>query len=136
MNVTPAHHSPEARELLVELRRLGACLSVPHPSWHPFVSEIAACRDDYEQALALAERQPQVLVRLLALIESEGGPPAAADASPDLVEAWQRFHELPRPSMQHPHLDEILPAVEALQLLLAALGDADEDEQLDFRPSG
>lgn len=133
MSVSAAHNSPEAQELLAELRRLAACLSVPHPSWHPFVPEIHACRDDYEQALALASEEPQVLERLLELLASEAGPPSAADSSPDLVEAWQRFQELPLPSKEHPHLDEILPAIDALKLLLAAVGDSAE---LDSRSGG
>ena len=111
----------DTSELLGELRGLCARLPVPQPSWHPYVSRIAACRSDFEQALALASEQPAALERLAALLDGDTEPAFAGDASPGLVAAWQRLGALPLPSGQHPYLDEILPALDALRLLLIAL---------------
>lgn len=111
----------DTSELLAELRGLCARLPLPQPSWHPYVSQIAACRSDFEQALALAAEQPAVLERATALLDGDAEPAFDADASPDLAAAWQRLEALPRPSGQHPYLDEILPALDALRLLLIAL---------------
>ena len=70
----------DTSELLAELHGLCARLPVPQPSWHPYVSQIAACRNDFEQALALAAAQPSALERLAALLDSDGEPPFDADA--------------------------------------------------------
>ena len=43
------------------------------------------------------------------------------DASGKLTGAWERLQALPLPEGQHPFLDEIVPALDALRLLLVAL---------------
>ena len=109
------------RELLAELRGLCARIPIPQPSWHPYVSQITACRDDFEQALALATEHPTTLDLLAALIEDEAELIFDPGASPRLTRAWERLEELPTPSGQHPDLDDIIPALEAHRLLLVAL---------------
>lgn len=108
-------------ELLAELRRLCNRLPVPQPSWHPYVAQIAACRNDFEQALALAADSPPTLELVAALADGGTEPTFDEAASPALTIAWRRLEALPLPSGQHPYLDEILPALEAHRLLLVAL---------------
>jgi carbon-monoxide dehydrogenase large subunit len=108
-------------ELLAELRRLCARLPLPQPSWHPYVAQIAACRNDFEQALALAADAPPTLELFAALVDGDAEPAFDEAASPALTAAWSRLEALPLPSGQHPYLDEILPALEAHRLLLVAL---------------
>lgn len=108
-------------ELLAELRRLCARLPVPQPSWHPYVAQIAACRDDFEQALALVADAPQTLELSAALVDGETELGFDEAASPELTAAWRRLEALPLPSGHHPYLAEILPALEAHRLLLVAL---------------
>ncbi len=113
----------DTSELLTNLRGLCARLPVPQPSWHPYVSQIAACRGDFEQALVLAAEHPAVLERVAVLLDGDAEPTFDANASPDLAAAWRRLGTLPLPSGQHPYLDEILPALEALRLLPVALSE-------------
>jgi aerobic carbon-monoxide dehydrogenase large subunit len=108
-------------ELLAELRRLCARLPVPQPSWHPYASQIAACRGDFEQALARVAVSPQTLELAVALIDGDAELVFGDAAPPELTVAWRRLEALPLPSGQHPYLDEILPALEAHRLLLVAL---------------
>lgn len=108
-------------ELLDELRILCARLPVPQPEWHPFVPEIRAFRADFERALALAATRPEAVVLAGELIEAEAEPELADGAEPELAAAWARLAALPPPGGQHPFLDEIAPAIEALRVLLAAL---------------
>lgn len=108
-------------ELLADLRRLCNRLPVPQPDWHPYVAKIAACRDDFEHALALAADAPQTLDLVAALVDGDLQPAFDEVASAELATAWRRLEALPLPSGQHPYLDEILPALEAHRLLLVAL---------------
>jgi hypothetical protein len=116
----------EMSELFAELHGLCARLPVPQPSWHPYVSQIAACRSDFEQALALAAAQPAALERLTALLDGDAEPAFDGGASPELAAAWRRLEALPLPSGQHPYLDDIIPALEAYRLLLIALTTREE----------
>ena len=116
----------DTSELPAELLRLCARLPVPRPSWHPYVSQIAACRSDFEQALALAAEHPAVLERVAALIDDEHELTFEPNASTWLTLAWQRLAALPLPEGQHPYLDEVLPALDALRLLLVALSSVEE----------
>ncbi|HEX6762794.1 MAG TPA: hypothetical protein VF094_08345 [Gaiellaceae bacterium] len=109
-------------ELLHELRGLCTRLPVPQPTWHPYADQIAACRQDFEWALALATRHPATLELLALLIEGELDPGPDPEAPPRSAAAARRLRSLPRPNGQHPYLDDILPALDALQLLLIALG--------------
>ena|GEM_PF-1915452 len=110
-----------ASELLAELRRLHARLPVPQPAWHPYVPLIAAARDDLERALALAAERPDSLELAAALLDGGPEPAFDEDASPELTAAWRRLEALPLPDGRHPYLDDILPVVEGLRLLLVAL---------------
>lgn len=108
-------------ELLTDLHRLCERLPVPQPSWHPFVAQIAACRDDFEHALDLATNHPETLDLLAALIDGSAERSFGEDASAALTAAWRRLQALPTPSGQHPYLDDILPALDAHRLLLIAV---------------
>ncbi|HET7043911.1 MAG TPA: hypothetical protein VFI37_03600 [Gaiellaceae bacterium] len=108
-------------ELLDELRILCARLPVPQPEWHPHVPEIRAFRADFERALALAAERPAALTLAAELLDAETEPELAEGAAPELAAAWRRLEELPPPGGQHPFLDEIAPALEAVRILLAAL---------------
>jgi hypothetical protein len=107
-------------EPLDALRDLCARLPVPQ-GWHLWATEIAACQEDFRQALALADEHPDALELVVQLIDGRAEPEFDADASPELAAAWRRLEELPLPAGRHPYLDEILPALDALRLLLLAL---------------
>lgn len=112
--------SAESAELLAELRALAARMPMPQPAWHPHVAHIRACHSDLLEAVEAAARDPVVLDIARALLDD---PQAQldSDASEDIAAAWARLETLPLPEGQHPYLDEILPAVEALRVLLVAL---------------
>lgn len=111
-------------ELLHELGRLCDRLPVPQESWHPYVPLIRACRADLERALELAAGRPEVAAMLAALVAGEATIDFDAGDSPELAAAYERLDNLPAPSGRHPYLDEILPTLEGLRLLLVALGRA------------
>jgi len=119
--VSAAPATVATAELLTELRRLSVRLPVPQRSWHPHVRLVAACRNDLEQALALATDSPEAGERVAALVGGELELTFDPDASPELSAARRRLEALPIPDGQHPYLDEILPALEALGLLLVGL---------------
>ncbi len=108
-------------ELLAALRDLCVRLPVPQPSWHPYAEQIVACRDDLERALATAAEYPDAIDLVAALIDGEAEPRFDPGTSPELTAAWGRLEALPIPAGRHPYLDEILPALDALRLLLVAL---------------
>jgi len=108
-------------ELLAELHGLCERLRVPQPGWHSYVPQIAACRSDFEQALAIVTERPAALERVAAQVDGDAEPAFAPVVSPDVAAARQRLEALPRPSGRHPYLDEILPALDALRLVLVAL---------------
>ena len=108
-------------ELLRELRSLCARLPLPQPGWHPYVALIVACREDFERTIDLAAESRDTLRLFEALAGGAPEPGFEPDASPALSAAWKRLEGLPIPAGQHPYLDEILPALEALRLLLIAL---------------
>lgn len=111
----------EAGELLLELRRLCDQLPVPQPSWHPYVTQIADCRTDFEHSLELSAVRPEALELVATLVDGSVELDFGVNATPELTAAWQRLQALPLPSGQHPYLDDILPALEAHRLLLIAL---------------
>jgi hypothetical protein len=108
-------------DILWELRRLCAGLPVPQAGWHLYVALIAGCRQDFEHALALTAEHPAALDLFAALTDGELDLTFDPAGSPELTSAWQRLDELPIPEGQHPYLDDILPALEALRLLLVSL---------------
>ena len=112
--------------LLAELQDLCARLPVPQPSWHPYVSQIAACRSDFEQAVTRAAEWPVVLDRFAALINEEHDASFDPDRSSWLTAAWQRLQALPLPDGEHPYLDDIRPALESHRLLLIALSTLED----------
>jgi hypothetical protein len=115
----PVRASPV--DVLWELRRLCAQLPVPQPGWHPYVAHIAGCRHDFEHALTLTAQHPAALDLFAALADGDLDLTFDSASSPELTSAWQRLEELPIPEGQHPYLDDILPALEALRLLLVSL---------------
>ena len=117
--------APSTRGLSLELHRLCERLPVPQPGWHPYVALIAACRQDFEDALALAGEHPQALDLVAALTHGTAEPAFDPAVSLDLTAAWRRLEALPIPDGQHPYLDDILPALEALRLLLVALSNSE-----------
>lgn len=108
-------------EVVAELRRLWARLPVPDARWHAYVPRIAAVRDDFAAAIERAIGNAEALDRFAALAAGETEPVFDAAADPGLTEAYERLRALPRPEGQHPFLDEIVPALEAAELLLVAL---------------
>ena len=110
----------EPAELLAELRALAARMPMPQPAWHPQVAHISACRADLLEAIEAAAGDPAILDIAAALFND---PEAQLDrhASEEVAAAWARLEALRLPEGQHPYLDEILPAVEALRVLLIAL---------------
>jgi hypothetical protein len=110
-----------ADDVLWELRHLCARLPVPQPGWHPYVALIAGCRHDFEHALTLTAEHPAALDLFAALAEGDLDLTFDPAGSPELASAWVRLEELPIPEGQHPYLDDILPALEALRLLLISL---------------
>jgi hypothetical protein len=119
--VSAAPGTGATAELLNDLRRMSARLPMPQPSWHLYAPQISACRNDFEQALALAADSPDAVERVAALVGGELELTFDPDTSPELSAAWRRLEELPIPDGHHPYLDEILPTLEALRLLLVAL---------------
>jgi len=108
-------------ELLAELRALCARFPLPQASWHVDVPPIRACHDDFTRALALAGGEPEVLDLVAAIVDGAAELAFREPTAPALTEAYERLRALPRPSGQHPFLDEIVPALEAMEALLAAL---------------
>jgi hypothetical protein len=108
--------------LLAELRGLCDGLPVPDGSWHPYGDLIGACRADFEHALALAAEDEDVLEALASLLAEDSRPALPPDVPAGLAAAWQRLRALPLPAGRHPYLVEILGTLDALGLLLAAVG--------------
>lgn len=113
--------------ILGELRALLDRLPLPQPSWHPHVPEILACRDDFAASIGAAAERPEALDAFAELLDEESAE-LEPDAPAELQEAWARLHALPIPEGQHPFLDEILPALEAMRLLLVALSRIHAEE--------
>jgi hypothetical protein len=108
-------------DVLLELRRLCERLPVPQAGWHRYVVLIAGCRQDFEHALTLVAHHPAALGLFAALTDGELDLTFDSAGSPELTSAWERLEDLPIPEGQHPYLDDILPALEALRLLLVSL---------------
>ena len=106
---------------LADVAALCDRLPVPDGGWHPWAAEIGALRVDFGRALAIAQRHPGVLERLEELLFEHEPPAALAPPEDALAAAFARATSLPRPSGQHPYLDVIAPALEAVACVLAAL---------------
>jgi len=113
--------APAQEKLLTDLRTLQARLPVPQPGWHPHTALIGGVRDDFGLAIDAAAEDPAALDLLAALVDGELEPTFDSDAPQELTDAWERLQALPCPEGQHPFLDEILAALDALRLLLVAL---------------
>lgn len=113
----------EAVDVAAELRRLLARLPVPDARWHAHVPQIAAVRDDFAAAIDAAAARPEALALFEAMLAGDAEP-AFEPGDPELEAAYDRLQALPVPEGQHPFLDEILPALEAAELLLCALSAA------------
>jgi hypothetical protein len=108
-------------ELLALLRSLKQRMPLPQPSWHGYVPRMRACLADFERALANAERHPHVLDLIARSIEGELEEPFAGAEGTELAAAYERLGALPRPEGRHPFVDEILPALEAMEAALVAV---------------
>jgi hypothetical protein len=111
-----------AVDVVAELRRLLARLPSPDARWHAHVPLITAVREDFAASIEAAAGRPAELELFEAMLAGEAEPVFAAGADPALEAAYERLQALPVPGGQHPFLDEILPALEAAELLLCALG--------------
>jgi hypothetical protein len=106
---------------LADVAALCDRLPVPDGGWHPWAADIGALRDDFSLALAIGQRHPDVLERLEELLFEHEPPAALAPPDDALAAAFARATSLPRPSGQHPYLDVVAPALEAVACVLAAL---------------
>ncbi len=107
-------------EAVAVLQELARRFPVPEGRWHRFVDAIAACRGDFEIALASIDADAQAtraLDELIARVPSEfpqvaTGPVAAA---------LSRLDGLPVPEGQHPFIAEIVPTLVAMRVALQAV---------------
>jgi hypothetical protein len=113
--------TPEARELLVELRRLAERFPLPHPLWHRFVPEMHAVVHDLFLALDALAELPQAQAALVRCVESDVDPALDNVDAPALAAPRARLRALPVPQGEHPDLDEILLRIEAAKAVFAAL---------------
>lgn len=110
------------QDLLDEIGVLAGRFPVPQPAWHGYVAEMRACLRDLARALEVATGVPEVLDLVARALDGELEEAFdARAASPALVAAYQRLGRLPIPAGEHPYLDEIVPALEALEALLVAV---------------
>ena len=81
-----------------------------------------ACLDDLRGALAVAGLSRGVLELAAQPVEAELADGFdAAHAGRRLTAAYRRLALLPLPAGEHPFLDEILPTLEAMDVLLVAV---------------
>lgn len=115
-------NSDRGRELHETVAALAAGFPVPNPSWHRYVPEMQACLADLRVALAACERRAEALELAASAVEGELDSGFDAEhAPPALRDAYRRLGLLPVPAGEHPYLDEIVPALEALEALLVAI---------------
>jgi hypothetical protein len=115
MTTTAAHAS-----LLAELGAIWAKVPIPAGNWHPWLEEISQLGADVRAALAVVAADEDAASELERLL-GEDEPPTTADDEPDaLGAAIRRLAALPRPEGKHPFLEDLLPGLEAAELLLAA----------------
>jgi hypothetical protein len=111
-----------SQRLLDEIHGLAAAFPVPHPSWHGYVPEMRACLGDLARVLEVAAGVPEVIDLVERALDGELEEGFDAQAAPAaLAAAYQRLGRLPIPAGRHPYLDEIVPALEALEALLVAV---------------
>jgi hypothetical protein len=113
--------SPEARDLLAEVRRLAERVPLPHPIWHRFVPEMHAVVRDLFLALDTLAELPHAQAELVRSVDSDLRPALDDTGSPALAAARARLAGLPVPQGEHPYLDEIMLTLEAAGAVLAAL---------------
>lgn len=108
-------------ETVPTLAELWDGVPIPAGSWHPGADEIRRLDSEVRAALAVAGEDDAVAGELERLVESGAAPPQAAGTG-RAAEARRLLAGLPRPEGRHPYLDEIVPALEAADLLFAAIG--------------
>lgn len=106
-------------EEVVVLRQLAAAFPVPDGRWHGFSEEIAACRADLAAAVESIAGDETALAALRRGIDGDTAAPRPGE--PELAAAVARLEALPAPEGRHPFVDDILPALEAMHVALAAL---------------
>lgn len=109
--------------MLDELRTLWERAPVPRERWHAWVDVIAQLHADVSVGLDVLDGDDEARRALGGLIEdgraaTNGGPEDAVAA------AIRRLDELPRPDGKHPYLEDILPALEVAEVVLAAVASA------------
>jgi hypothetical protein len=110
-------------------------LPVPDPGWHPHARAIGAVRADFEHAVEIAQLVPEVLEEVARSIDADDLAALAPSAGPELRAAWARLEALPVPEGRHPFLDEIVAALEAAKVTLAAVGrSAEASRRFERRP--
>jgi hypothetical protein len=116
--------SDAADALLGELRTLLERLPLPHPLWHPYVSEMHEVVFDATAALDAVARFPQAHPELRLQVAGDADYPPDGAGGPALAAARARLRALPIPHGEHPYLDEILVALDAAEAALATLAAA------------
>jgi hypothetical protein len=104
---------------IVVLRGLVSSFPVPDGRWHGFSNHIEACRDDFAAAVEAVAADEAALEALQAALGD--GPTPRRTAEPAVTDAEARLAALPSPEGRHPFVEEIYPALEAMQAVLAAV---------------
>lgn len=109
--------------MLVELRAIWDRAPVPRERWHSWVDAIAHLHEDVTVGLDVLDAEEEARSALAGLIE--GGPVGAAgEHEGEIAVALRRLDELPRPDGRHPYLEDILPALEVAEVVLAAVASS------------
>ena len=109
--------------MLDDLRALWERAPVPRERWHAWVDVIAQLHEDVSVGLDVLDADDEARCALAGLIEDGR---AATDVGRDdaVAAAIRRLDELPRPDGKHPYLEDILPALEVAEVVLAAVASA------------
>jgi hypothetical protein len=116
----------EAQALREELGRILKQLPQPQAASHPHHLEIEAFCVDVGVALDAVDMHPEALSIVESILASDAEASFEPSAATELAAAWERLARFPVPNdAEHPFLNNIFPAVQGLQLLLAALSRVD-----------
>jgi hypothetical protein len=109
----------DADGVLDELRAIWERTPVPRERWHAWVDVIAELHADVSAGLDVLDGDDEAQRALAGLIE-DGREPARGPEDA-VAAAIRRLDELPRPDGKHPYLEDILPALEVAEVVLAAV---------------
>jgi hypothetical protein len=112
----------DADEVLDELRVIWDRAPVPRERWHAWVDVIAQLRADVSVALDVLDEDDEARRALAGLIDD--GRTYSDEREDAVAAAIRRLDELPRPDGKHPYLEDILPALEVAEVVLAAVASA------------